>query len=171
MKDEIFQLTVQKENFEIFFEINQNYNTIIDRLCSEFWSTLETNLLNKKDSRVSKLISHNWNIDINVKKWGDFYLFIEWTMNDKINLGIYNEKLRRNQSNSSRILDSLTTEFILNEGENKLCIYKSIKEDFSKFSNLNRLIPENRNEFCEDIYLEVSNMIDMLNMTITNWEK
>ena len=170
MENTIYLHSVKKENFEIFFEINQNYDSVIDQLSSEFWKTLEETIKKTSGKPFTKLTNDNYCIDISIKGWKGFYIYIQWITDETIHLGLYNQNHRRLSADVNAISKLLTTEYKTDFNDSNICIYKSINENFTKLSGLKRLLPETRQEFCTEIIDEVYDLFQRTNKAIKEIE-
>jgi hypothetical protein len=171
MENEIYLHSVKKENFEVFFEINQNYQSVIDKLSKEFWKTLEEYLKDSKEQLFTSITDENFCLYVKIKGWKDFYVFIEWVTDSTINIGIYNEKQRSRKADIIAFSELLIPEYKVDNSQNKICVYKGINEDFTKLSGLKRLLPETKEEFCNEIIEDIRFLVRTTSNVIKEIEK
>lgn len=165
--DKIFELSTKKENFELVYDINQSYDTMIERLKNEFWQKLfhhlETNIANL----VVKFHDEDfWTILLKDKSWNYLRLYIEWADDDKIYYGIYTEGLRYKKVNlvKQNLADlEMLTDFKPEITEDSVCYYSKYNYDFTKLSGLKRLLPETRIELFNEFSKSLENLYEKMN--------
>lgn len=166
--DKIYNLSVQKENFELIFDINQRYNSLIERLFLEFWSNLFLHL-KSKDKNLQNIVNKDWIITIKPKGWDFFKIHIEWPSDEHINYGIFSEQIKFRSIN--KINADFENIYYLNTFEyddsgKQICFYKELNDNFTKLSGIVKMLPENRSELYDEIYLNIVDLIENMDVAI-----
>jgi hypothetical protein len=163
--DKIYELSTKEENFELVYDINQRYESIIERLSEEFWASL---LIYLKNNSANLVIRNEgeWLISLQDKKWNLFKIYIEWKDDDIINYGLYIEELKYKKQ-IRQVYEYLTkldflTDFNPDVTDDGVCFDKEFSYDFTKLYGLKKLLPENRT----DLFKEFSQSLNELHKQI-----
>ena len=173
--NKIFELSTKKENFELVYDINQSYNTIIERLKKEFRQELFYYLKTNISNLIVTFHENDGYISLQDKSWDYFKLYIEWADDGKIDYGIYTDGLKY-KKNIELVFQNLResemfTDFDAKTYEDMVCYYTKYNYDFTKLSGLKRLLPETRIELFHEFTKSLEKLYERMNPELLEIEK
>lgn len=148
-KDTLYKFITKEENFDLAFEINQEFYDIVSRMLFEFWEAVkkyvEDNL--PEDFKVKLYFEDDKMIEV-YKKRRDFSIAI-FDLDETPRIGIYIEAEDevKNIELKEKLLDKQLLddlELIEDEFVDDFIAYHELREDFDSLSVLRKILPSNK---------------------------
>jgi hypothetical protein len=160
--EKIYELSVKEDNFDLVFDINQRYDSIIERLQFDFWNELAEYMKIKSQEKVER--EDDWLISLRNQKVKNLKIYVEWQNEESITYGVLIDNLK-NRKQTNLIFNSLT-DFLIDfdskmEGKS-VDFFKDFDYDFSKLHGLKKMIPVNRTKLFDDFFETIERLREQI---------
>ena len=170
-EEEIFNYLTKKENFTFAYEIYQDFPKVRDFLVEKFWETVKNSLeekvkgtdwkvdfsFNKKETELSLKFVESIYIGFEgLNKTPDYFLYIDYEQNKKL------DKVETDKHTSD--IDAIKDW----EKDDAGSYWKYLEDDFTNIETLKKILPENRDDFAQELAKMLFDFGEELKKDISN---
>lgn len=173
---EIFKLATESdENFEMIFDINQRYDEIVEKLEEEFWEEFKKISKEKFDYiKINEDESYDgWFLKFRLNSLKYFCFYFQWNTNNEMLFGLIvdDKKRLKIRTQINPVNEQLRKVLKDYEQGEVIDFFQKILYDFSKISDLKKLLQHNRKEFISEIIAKINILIKHTETELITLEK
>lgn len=144
IKDKIYQLITQADNFEFAYDLNSNFDSIKERIIDEFWEDVISSLKDRYSELIIKEESEE--IKLSSKKFKGISFFLGLYDYEDFQQGLcveYNGTKKMQKIIEDEFID-LFDDDMLDGKDSVFWFYETKNENFQELASLKKILPENR---------------------------